>query len=422
MPIPTKDLRLLYQRSGNRCAFDGCGDLLTADAAGPDGPAVLGHVAHIVGQSRLGPRGEEELPEPERDQYDNLVLLCAKHHKVVDSQSATYTSSRLHAMKQQHEERVEALLDGRLDGSTGEREWASEVLHSNLMVVQQLPQFVYSAPCRLSESQVREVAQWPVSPLIAPFIVRGASLYAFQDPRADDFPFAQAVEHSQTRQHRLCEWWEDVDKTNWFLTLANKSLYSHARRRGLQHDREHRRYYFAPLELGEERSVTYRPLSRRSSRRRVVYQPRSKRYGTALSFWVHLAVRLRLLQCSPGQFVISIHPDLHVTRDGAVPLPPWAIGEKVTRRKSRWFNFETLGHVQFWRHYLSEGRPRIMLQYSRSSAIVIPTTLLQTSVQWPGIPVEHAKSFTQVVYQEDLFSALEQMPIHEDDEGDMWSE
>jgi len=103
MAPPPRDLRILYQRSGNRCAFPGCSKELVYSGNGKDNHVVLSEVAHIVGQSVDGPRGNYPLEIKKRDGYDNLILLCEEHHHIVDSQVNTYTVERLRQMKAEHE-------------------------------------------------------------------------------------------------------------------------------------------------------------------------------------------------------------------------------------------------------------------------------------------------------------------------------
>lgn len=51
-----KDVKVLWGRSGNRCAFPGCKIELTPDGS----KSTLGEMAHIVADSPDGPRGENE--------------------------------------------------------------------------------------------------------------------------------------------------------------------------------------------------------------------------------------------------------------------------------------------------------------------------------------------------------------------------
>ena len=109
--IPVTERRKVLQRSGNRCAFSGCGILLTTPETEHDRLASIGQIAHIVGQSPDGPRGDSPLTREERDRYENVLLLCDTHHDIVDKQPATFTVERLHQMKADHEAFVEKQLD-----------------------------------------------------------------------------------------------------------------------------------------------------------------------------------------------------------------------------------------------------------------------------------------------------------------------
>lgn len=109
MAIGVRDRKLLWGRSGNQCAFEGCNRMLVVGADESDRDAVVGQEAHIVGRSPEGPRGHAPDATPD-DSYENLILLCADHHKVVDDDPQTWTVDRLQAMKAEHEQRVGDLV------------------------------------------------------------------------------------------------------------------------------------------------------------------------------------------------------------------------------------------------------------------------------------------------------------------------
>ncbi|MEU0509278.1 tetratricopeptide repeat protein [Amycolatopsis sp. NPDC006125] len=118
MGVPVTEQRKLFQRSGDMCAFPGCKKALTAKQTDSDPVASLGEIAHIVGASAHGPRGASPLTSRERNRYENLILLCNYHHQLIDSHPATWTVSRLEAMKRTHEEWVRSRL-GSIDPVTG---------------------------------------------------------------------------------------------------------------------------------------------------------------------------------------------------------------------------------------------------------------------------------------------------------------
>lgn len=66
-------------------------------------------ISHIVAAADDGPRGDASIPEPERNAFANLILLCDEHARAVDAMPVTrYTVECLLAMKADHEARVRA--------------------------------------------------------------------------------------------------------------------------------------------------------------------------------------------------------------------------------------------------------------------------------------------------------------------------
>lgn len=100
MSITARTRRILWVRAGGRCSI--CHEQLATDAMGDDDPSVFGEECHIVAQSPGGPRAAEIA---DVDGYDNLILLCRKHHKQVDDQRSHFTVERLKEIKRDHERR-----------------------------------------------------------------------------------------------------------------------------------------------------------------------------------------------------------------------------------------------------------------------------------------------------------------------------
>jgi HNH endonuclease len=100
-----RDIKLLWGRSGNRCAI--CKMELS-----PNGDKyTLGEMAHIVARSADGPRGNEDLQSSERGNYSNLILLCPTHHCEIDKDPDTWPLSKLLSQKSEHERWVSNQLD-----------------------------------------------------------------------------------------------------------------------------------------------------------------------------------------------------------------------------------------------------------------------------------------------------------------------
>ncbi len=100
-----KEIKILWGRSGNRCAI--CKLELT-----PDGDReTLGEMAHVVAKSKDGPRGKSELDSTERDTYKNLILLCPTHHTNIDKNYQDWSVERLLKIKTDHEAWVSEQLN-----------------------------------------------------------------------------------------------------------------------------------------------------------------------------------------------------------------------------------------------------------------------------------------------------------------------
>lgn len=97
------DLKILFARSGNRCAYPTCNNRIVAAGTAFDEAAVIGQIAHIVGSSDLGPRSDPDMSPTDRDRHPNLVLLCGHHHPLADKQDSTYTVEEMREWKLSHE-------------------------------------------------------------------------------------------------------------------------------------------------------------------------------------------------------------------------------------------------------------------------------------------------------------------------------
>ncbi|MCX4481556.1 hypothetical protein OOK44_34825 [Streptomyces cellulosae] len=418
MAVPVAQQRKLTQRSGNICAFPECGLLLTAQGTPQDPVVVLGEMAHIVAESPNGPRGDSPLTPEERNRYENLILLCNQHHQLIDSEGALakYTVERLQAMKETHEQRIERRLGGRSNVSSELPPMVNDTVYSNVLPVTQMPRYIYGAPCSAGrENEVRPAAA--SAGTMTPFILREGRLWAFQDLRDTGNPFADVVACTETERFSTKEWWTDPDRLGWYVALLNRSLNKLTGRLGLRLDHDHHRYYFEPEAAGVERSVPYRPLNASRATRSVVWQPKKRATGEPRNYWLHRAVSLRFFLIGDNQWCLSVRPELRVTSDGFESIQAKYIGRQVTRKKSRLFNHDLLGEVQFWRDFLGRSTPRILFPFGTDRQnLIVSTSLSSGQVRWPGIPAEHDMPFKNVEYVDDLFTWAEAGGLSEDDD------
>ena len=307
-----------------------------------------------------------------------------------------------------------------------------ETVYSTLFPVEEMPRYIYGAPCKYNDSQVEEARQEIGYPHvndenIYPFLLRDGMLFCFQNLKNPTGYFSKIVTPQETERCELSNWCDNPDRNKWLVTLLNYSLNKLTGRKRLRLDKIHRRYYFPILEAGSSREIEYRPLNQSTATRQVVWQPITKKTKKPKPFWYHLAVALQFHQVSKKQWCLSIRPELRLTKDGFTSIESDKIGSRVTHAKSRKFNYDLLGDVNFWRDYLGNekhGKRRIILPFNKKQRIIISTNMLQSQIEWPGIPEEHAMPFKNVEYPEDLFSWAELSRLKEQDseEFDDWED
>ncbi len=422
--ISQPEMKALFMKSGGVCAFPGCRRELMEPGDGNEETAITGEMAHIVGEKRQGPRGNFTMKDEDRNKESNLVLLCPTHHKIVDTQLLTYTVAVMRKMKADHEAAVKfPKLDQPVKRSV---ELVRDTnIHSTVIPVTHFPELIFSAPCKFTdkeEDKVKKAISYPADfHVLCPFIIRENRLFCFYDLREPDNPFCDVIDTSRERPDwkRSVEMWREAEGKRRYINLLNRSLYKYTSRIGIRYDPDHRRFYFPAEKFGQERTVRYRPMNRDRQERKVVWQPVTRSTGIVKDFWWHRAARLQFHQFAPLQWGLSIRPERHLTLDSEQPLSHEEVGPKVTKLKSRMYNEGYLSEVVFWRDYLSQSQPRIILNFGSQTAL-IGVELLKFDVEWAGIPGDF-KAFRNETYRDDLFSISEYAAALSGEEVD-WDE
>lgn len=93
MAISDPIIKRLYGESANRCNMPACQTKLNPDNAN------IGEMAHIISSKKNGPR---HAYLPDYDTYDNLILMCRNHHKIIDTNVEMYPVEYLKQIKAEH--------------------------------------------------------------------------------------------------------------------------------------------------------------------------------------------------------------------------------------------------------------------------------------------------------------------------------
>lgn len=419
MAIDPRTKQILWGKAGATCSFPGCNRHLVRDATPEDREVLVGEIAHIVAQSKGGPRAEVPVPGGNIDGFDNLVLLCHEHHELVDQQPNTYPVVKLRQFKLDHEEWVRTRLSKgqEYEGLVRPVTMVTENVFSNVLPVTQLPHYVYSGKCTVPEVEVKTLIKWPSDKrILTPYIIRGGQLYAFNDLTDYESPFAAIVDPLAVQRHTLNEWLGNPDAMRWYVELLNRTVNKITGRLGLKLDKEHHRYFFEPDEPGKDKSLAYQSVGGVRSERKVAWNPHFKHNDSPKKHWEHMAVGLRFHRLGDMTWGFAIRPERRFTTDGFESLEGKATGKKSTKRKSRMYNFDVLKEVQFWRDFLSQGNPRVNCLFG-NQGLVIENSLMSARITWPEISGDQANRMS-ASYEDDLFTLADLQEVSEFDEFD----
>lgn len=108
MPIKVKTRKILWSKSGNRCAI--CKKTLVNKVSFVNEDFIIGEECHIISSKENGPRGKDVILN-DYDNYQNLILLCSIDHKLIDDFPETFTCDILYELKNNHENWVEKAIE-----------------------------------------------------------------------------------------------------------------------------------------------------------------------------------------------------------------------------------------------------------------------------------------------------------------------
>src|SRR6266496_4256856 len=105
MSIQDSTMKRLFGMSSNQCAIPDCKSLLII------GEVVVGEICHIRARRKGGARYDPTLSAAQKDEFENLILLCGTCHKLVDASPDEYSAEWLRQIKAAHERKTPQPLD-----------------------------------------------------------------------------------------------------------------------------------------------------------------------------------------------------------------------------------------------------------------------------------------------------------------------
>lgn len=107
--IPQKVKVQLWTLSAGRCEYRGCNKPLWRDELSMR-KMNNAYIAHIVADSPDGPRGDVKRSPLLAKSFNNLMLMCDSHHRLIDREDVSgHPEELLLEMKKEHEKRIELI-------------------------------------------------------------------------------------------------------------------------------------------------------------------------------------------------------------------------------------------------------------------------------------------------------------------------
>lgn len=106
--------RRLFAASAGYCQNPGCANVLFVDTAGKS--IHIAEMAHVFAANDGGPRAKPDLNQEERGTFENLVMLCANCHTMVDKAPDAFPDTMMLSWKHEHANKLLGLFGAvRLD-------------------------------------------------------------------------------------------------------------------------------------------------------------------------------------------------------------------------------------------------------------------------------------------------------------------
>lgn len=113
-PAPKEaTLRMLCGKAAGICEFRGCSERLFYDDV-TTSKFNAAYVAHIIASDPGGPRGDDKMSHQLSDKLENLMLMCDKHHRLIDDPTTwekDFPVDYLVEMKREHENNVDIVCN-----------------------------------------------------------------------------------------------------------------------------------------------------------------------------------------------------------------------------------------------------------------------------------------------------------------------
>jgi hypothetical protein len=252
-----------------------------------------------------------------------------------------------------------------------------ERLYCNLLPVETLPKYIYSAPIadelcgrRKDGSKVlpskqalkdlireAQIEAGKEKTFVPAFRTVEDNIITFHDLEDPEGPLTAVIDDERVDQIPVREFLREEDDRKLLISLLNMSVSRHANRVGLVADDTKLGRFFFPPKDGGPRVISWVPRKKRATR--TVAKPCMK--DGQVAFWRHLGAYLRVVFLA-NKFYLHITPTWVITDDGLRVTGGPKVGQLIIRWTGPERNLQVLFHIRFWTSILRRSSGPIAIR------------------------------------------------------------
>lgn len=237
-----------------------------------------------------------------------------------------------------------------------------EVLVSNLLPVEVLPEFIWSDAS--TTSKMTDVWNALRGKRVPPFVLDGGRLYSFF--RLDDpaNPFRAFLSGAAPKSEAVADWLPDPLRARILVRIFNDALQEHAYHLRIRNLKDNRRQFYCPVFDGKPRHFKW---GGGGGRVRTIGKVAKRPDGQPIG--IHYSAKIRFLVLGARVFLV-IEPGWMFTSDGITPLEGKQVTILSTKFGGKERNAAVLRNVLMWGMLLADKQDRIRVSLGGLDLII----------------------------------------------------
>jgi hypothetical protein len=238
-----------------------------------------------------------------------------------------------------------------------------EVLISNLLPVETLPEFIWSDAS--TTTKMTDIWNSVRGMRVPPFVLEGGRLYSFFKPDDTTNPFRAFLSGAAPRVDTVTSFLADPVQARLLVRIFNDALQEHAYHLRIRNLRDNRRQFYCPVFDGKALHFKWGGGGRVRTIAKVAKRPDGEPIG------IHYSAKIRFLILGVRVFLL-IEPGWMFTSDGVTPLEGKQVTILSTKFGGKERNAAVLRNVLMWGMLLTDRQDRIRVSLGNRDLVIDP--------------------------------------------------